>query len=223
MAAIDNYCHAMHDKFNLLVLPVISFLSMSYFVDKDCYYLLFYTFLSYMIIDSLWLVIAPKTVASPKVILVHHFMGTLGWLCGYYTSNIRDYTCTGMHQFNHLNTYSLIIVFTLIGVLVEINTFLLIYRRNYGRNLLTEILFYSTWIGIRIVLFTTILTNYASIFIIKDINVYKFSIEIHNPIEIYTATFFVISIVLMILNYYWTYDLLYKVLIDKSKTVSKGL
>ena len=111
----------------------------------------------------------------------------------------------------------------LTGVLVEINTFLLIYRRNYGRNLLTEILFYSTWVGIRIVLFTTILTNYAFIFIIKDINIYKFRIEIHNPIDIYTATFFVISIVLMILNYYWTYDLLHKVFINKIKTVSKGL
>lgn len=106
---------------------------------------------------------------------------------------------------------------------MEINTFLLIYRRNYGRNLLTEILFYSTWVCIRIVLFTTILTNYAFIFIIKDTNIYKLSIEIHDPIDIYTAIFFVISIVLMILNYYWTYDLLYKVFIDKSKTVSDRL
>ena len=106
MAAIDNYCHALHDKFNLLVLPIISVLAVFYFIDKDYYYPLFYAFLSYMVIDSSWLCIAPKTVANPKVILIHHFMGTLGWLCGYYTSEIRDYTCTGMHRFTHFSTYS---------------------------------------------------------------------------------------------------------------------
>ena len=95
---IDKYCHAMHDKFNLVVLPVITFLSVSYFFMKDYYYYpLFYTFLCYMIADSLWLVIYPRTVASPTVILIHHIMGILGWLCGYYTSAIRDYTCTGTH------------------------------------------------------------------------------------------------------------------------------
>ena len=125
------------------------------------------------------------------------------------------------HLFIHSLTYLLTYILT--GVLVEMNTFLLIYRRNYGRNIFTEILFYITWVGIRIVLFSNILTKYAFTFIFKSINIFDFSIEFYSSIDIYTATFFVISLVLMVLNYYWTFDLLYKLSTDKNKTVSKGL
>lgn len=103
------------------------------------------------------------------------------------------------------------------------NTFLLIYRRNYGRNLLTEILFYSTWVGIRIVLFTNILTEYVFAFIIKRISVHDFNIEVRSDIGISTATFFVTSLALIVLNYYWTFDLLQKAFTGTNKIVSKGL
>ena len=92
---IDTYCHTIHDKFNLLVLPIVSFLAVAYFINVDYYYLLFYVFLCYMLLDSLWLAIYPRTVASPGVIITHHIMVILVWLCGYYASDMRGYTCTG--------------------------------------------------------------------------------------------------------------------------------
>ena len=92
---IDTYCYAMHEKFNLAVLPIVSFLAVSYFFNKDNYYLLFYSFLTYVLVDSIWLAIYPRTVASPGVILTHHIMVILVWICGYYASYIRDYTSTG--------------------------------------------------------------------------------------------------------------------------------
>lgn len=94
--SVDRYCHAVHDKFNLFVLPIISFLSVSYFFNKDYYYnTLFYTFLCYILADTIWLVTYPRTVASPGIILLHHIMVILVWPCGYFAEDVRDYTCTG--------------------------------------------------------------------------------------------------------------------------------
>ena len=65
-------------------------------------------------------------------------------------------------------------------------------------------------------LFTNMLTKYVFAFIIKSISLHDFNIEVRSDIGISTATFFVTSLALIVLNYYWTFDLLQKVFTDKN-------
>lgn len=177
---VDPDMNYKHDVFNLIYLPFIILVSILYFVySKDTIYIFACPLLvSYMIIDIVWLLLYPRSVPSPALIIAHHVLALIGWSTGYYDITARDYT--------------------IIGIQVESNTWFLTARRVFKHNQFNEIFFYITWFGIRVLyhpikvyqFYTIVLSNY------------------NNGIDnIHQWTFLVIASSLMLLNAKWTIDL----------------
>ena len=192
-----------HDMFNLLALPIViatylSYLGLSWEREEALHHLArealhhtyLYTFFGYIIIDFIWIILWPKCVASPKVILAHHIVVLLG-LYGMFNIDIMNIGCH--------------------GTLIEVNTFFLILKRQYHvkagnkctptpiktgergtptpiKNII-DFLFYFTWITCRIC---------PSLFVL-----YNFSITNHTMSTI-------LIIILNALNLKWTFDLITK-------------
>lgn len=78
----DNtkYWHTRHDIFNLLVLPIIIALDIRVIVDNNDSQLFLYilAFITYIIVDTIWIMFQPRCVASPVVICIHHFVTVIG-------------------------------------------------------------------------------------------------------------------------------------------------
>lgn len=126
---VDAKWNLRHDYFNLVVLPVVCVASVYYLgVDRSAYSLQYHAFLWYTIVDTVWLSILPNSVASPVAIIAHHIVCLVGW-------NIPQ-----LCELRYAELLSL-------GPLVEINTWLLIARRNFKDARVINILFYITWIS----------------------------------------------------------------------------
>ena len=177
----------LHDLFNLLVLPIICASNVLYLVIREEHYLWaqFSIFTIYLILDSIWVLFRPRSVASPSTIIIHHIVCLIGWIIP------------------HISDPSLSLWFSL-GILVEINTFFLIGRRYWGRTLVLQILFYSTWIFLRMMMFPFVL--------------YKFSFKYFNYTVAQAEGKFIntgllillIMVFLNILNMKWSWDLFFK-------------
>ena len=64
---VDPFWHKYHDYFNLIVIPVILALNIYLFLEYNPTNLAIYIhgFIIYMVADTLWLIIRPRSVASP--------------------------------------------------------------------------------------------------------------------------------------------------------------
>ncbi len=141
MMDVDEYWYKQHDLFNLIVLPFILFVNIRYLVLEDghllkpyCYWDQFVVFFLYILIDTIWLIYKPRSVPSPKVIIAHHSICLIGWsLPAFYSRLYAEWI-----------SY---------GVLVELNTWFLIARRNYKSISLFSYAFYITWIVLRLFMF----------------------------------------------------------------------
>jgi TLC domain len=174
----------LHDLFNLYTLPIVNAANISFFLheSEETFTLLFFAFLFYMVIDTVWVLVQPKSVASPATIVVHHVICLAGWLLPYYYERM-------------------LFRWTSAGLLVELNTFLLIARRVWGRPLVVEVLFYLTWFGFRIVMYPYVL--YLFIFVYLE-----YSVKQAGGNYINTALLILVIIFLLnMLNMKWTYDL----------------
>ena len=105
-----------HDYFNLIVLPFVCACNIFYLVvDHTAYLQQYRFFLAYLLFDTVWIVCIPSSVASPVTITLHHIICIIGWnipvMCEYKYSYLLS-----------------------LGALVEVNTWLLIARRNFSRK-----------------------------------------------------------------------------------------
>ena len=187
-----------HDLFNLIALPIVSASNLSYLILREdrLLWTQFYLFAAYLVADSVWVAICPRSVASPSTIMIHHVVCLIGWIVP------------------HLSDPSLAF-WTGLGILVEINTIFLIARRFFGRTILMEIIFYSTWIGLRLILFPTALY------------LFYFECARYTALEskgnwLNTGVFILLIMVFLnVLNLKWSWDLFFKQ--HKQKSCAEGL
>jgi TLC domain len=174
----------LHDVFNLYILPIVNATNVGYFLydSEVTFILLFYAFLFYMVIDTVWVLVQPKSVGSPVTIVVHHVVCLLGWLLPYfYARKLFRWTSAGL--------------------LVELNTFLLIARRVWGRPLFMEVLFYTSWVGFRIIMYPYVLYLFVFEYL-------EFTAKEATGNYINTALLILVIIILLnMLNFKWSYDL----------------
>lgn len=181
---IDTKWNLRHDYFNLAVLPVVCAASIYYLVvDRSAYALQYYVFLWYMVVDTLWLVILPNSVASPATIIAHHVVCLIGW-------NIPM-----MCENRYAEVLSL-------GPLVEINTWLLIARRNYKDAHLLNTFFHITWVGFRLIMYPIILIMFVGQYVEES---REFETWIHVGLAV-----LLLMLGINLLNAKWSIDLFAK-------------
>jgi hypothetical protein len=194
----------IHDQFNLALLGAIVIIDLTYLYkttkwaniwsptmlgsEEDNLFIFFYAvFISYLLIDSIWLYLYPQSVISnPEGILFHHFvcipLTLVPWM---------------------YRQYAWYMVFALSS---EINTFLTILRRQLVIGTISHsicnALFYFTWITLRLLLFPLLCYLYMKEYL-------AISTEIGSHFN-FTVLAPVCQIAITFLNWKWTFDLLKK-------------
>eukprot|EP01040_Poterioochromonas_malhamensis_P001084 gene1084-1149_t len=198
MGEIDELWHSRHDIFNLLVLPLVIGANCLYlFESYDWYWIQFWSFFLYILVDTLWLIIKPRSVVSPCAIIAHHIVCIIGWvLPALYDQIYADWVSYGL--------------------LVEVNTWFLIARRTWKDVAFFGFCFYLCWFTLRLIMYPVILYRFSKLIYEKGFS------EVH-----YTAFIqWVFMVALTSLNYKWTLDMVIKMFGDRSKGASedkKGL
>jgi len=227
----ENFDRDVHDWFNIIALIPICIangLNWSFGEGKFLkaltgtmsitelwtgqYFLSFFwlTF-AYFLTDALWVLIRPTCVKSPNVILGHHFTTLFYVLVPYFFPEYGWLMGACMS--------------------VEVNTWLIIARRLFNKTgeavftftaltpggplkiKLVSILFYTTWVVIRVLL-------YPALFFVVAGEYWARWTRCSSPINVLMVAP-PLQLVFVFLNFKWTYDLLLSKL--RSKDVSKGL
>jgi len=98
---VDDRLNEIHDYFNILTLPLICYLHAWHMnilysqpTDEDritwlslpresansqAWNCLYWAFFVYITADTFWIILYPRCVASPKVIIAHHLVCSVGW------------------------------------------------------------------------------------------------------------------------------------------------
>jgi cellulose synthase/poly-beta-1,6-N-acetylglucosamine synthase-like glycosyltransferase len=183
---VDEEWHELHDLMNLATLPFIIFTNLIYLcVDSSNIYfwLQFCIFAAYLAIDTLWVFVIPRSVASPQTILIHHLVTMVGWSLP---------ILFGMH----------LAKWCAVGLLVEINTWLLIARRYFRNVSIFTPLFFATWVLFRLIIYPWI--GYQ--FLILSYQEYRE----YGSIGFGSVIYIVLCSALTFLNFKWSYDLVRK-------------
>lgn len=194
----------VHDFFNLFALGVIVLIDLLYLYlatdwkliwtptllgkeSEELFSLFHFIFVSYLVIDSIWIFFFPQCVLSnPDGILFHHLVCL---------------PLTFIPIFHR--QYSWYMVFSLCS---EVNTFLIILRRHLVLGTLLHTIcnaaFYISWIVLRLLLFSflCILYVFEYLKISKELGTFR-NITLLAPI---------CQSVITVLNWKWTVDLLKK-------------
>jgi hypothetical protein len=190
-----------HDIFNICALPMVCISNISMLLgckhnDLSCdkFVLLYYVFLTYIVIDTLWISFIPKSVPAPILIVVHHLVCICGWQVPFIVGT----------QWADISVKLL---------LVEINTWLLMVRRHLDKNTLAysivNFLFGATWICIRNIYYPMVTFDAISRYIaISEVGGSYFN---RSLIPIALLLF------LNFLNVKWTVDLAKTLFPDKSE------
>eukprot|EP01036_Dinobryon_divergens_P029853 gene29853-39017_t len=194
-----------HDFFNIVVLLFICSLNI-YFLSlttdisllgtdelasepyhRFLFKLSLYLFIAYVVFDTFWVVLIPSCVLSnPTSILFHHLVTLVMTLVPF------------VHQqFGwHFGAC----------ILVEVNTFFLTLRRNLSRGTaayaISDILFYVSWVVLRLVLFPWLTLFYIREYI-------RFSTHAQTYFNLVLITPCLQTIVTM-MSFMWTVDMLKK-------------
>lgn len=193
---VDEGWHYKHDVMNLIVLPFVCAANLYYMYGSRTefyYWLNFWVFILYLLLDTLWVYFIPRSVASPDTILIHHVFTMVGWSLPPIFGMHLCYWCSA-------------------GLLVEVNTWLLIARRNFRSVAVLGPLFYVTWVLSRLVYYPITGTR----FILTYIHDYEQS----KSIDVGGTIYIVLWLGLNYLNFSWSYNLIFK---EKKKEPSKGL
>jgi hypothetical protein len=204
---VDPYWYKLHDIFNIISIPIVAIPNLVYilrakyvgfenmpsvlahldsgYVDDDAFYhFLHWLFVAYLIIDTVWVIVRPRSVPAPVMIVLHHIVSLLGWSMPVLTGApyLRKWTTLAM--------------------MVEANTFFLILRRNVsGRvNFVLDYFFLLTWVVFRVAAYAYITIFYPYYYFDQI-----FSWELNASKSCYIMVIF-----LDIMNAKWTADLLYK-------------
>ena len=195
---IDMVWHKRHDNFNLASIPLVIATNFCYLgvvlynavehrnLQSDenlLYVIMFWTFNVYMAIDILWLILVPRSVHSPVMIILHHIVSLLGWIAPHFDHNMRPWAAA--------------------AVTVELNTFFLIARRNFPPKFILDLGFVFTWILLRLVVYPYLAVGFYQ----------KFSFHIHpstcNGVNLHNTSYACL-LVLIVLNIKWSVDLYHK-------------
>lgn len=198
MGEVDDFWHKRHDLFNLIYLPILlgsNIYALAYWTQPNLSIYL-YVFITYMLLDSAWVLIIPRCVASPSTILFHHVATFFGLIATYLLD--FDFAILGC-----------------VGGLVEVNTICLLARRNFRDWHIFGYLFYISWVATRLIMgpwlfykaLTLLWAKYSSLGFVEA-----------------TVAVGLVSIItlLNILNIKWTWDLFSKQMKSKGE-ISKGL
>lgn len=201
---VDQRWFRYHDRYNLVTLPIVALATIMYQsqTDEALYYYQYTIFFIYLLIDTLWLLLKPDSVASVSTVLPHHFVCLIGWNLTEINKLYSLYNNLPIHDAKYDRFIST-------GAFVEVNTFLLILRRNVSYNPVLELSFYVSWFYIRCFMyprsFISILNDYITV--ITNQNQYL-------CIELFIILFF---IPLNLLNLKWTVDLIARYFQKSSK------
>ncbi|KIZ05828.1 hypothetical protein MNEG_2136 [Monoraphidium neglectum] len=135
----------------------------------------------YFLFDTIFVGLYPSSVKSPVVILGHHLCTSLYMLIPHFYP-----------AYHWCMSYCM---------LVEINTWLLIARRRIGGAAIT-FAFYATWVGLRNIWYPYLIWAFAVEFEHES----KLAGTYLNP----TIIAMICQVALTILNYYWTFQLVHK-------------
>lgn len=183
---VDPAENARHDYFNLFALPAVIYTSLQFIYHGSIEYLWVYVMVMsvYIFVDTIWVLVIPKCVASPITISLHHVVVLVGLVTLLYLEATVARRCG-------------------CGGLIEINTFFLIARRNFRDVTVLNVIFYITWIPIR-----CIMGPWLSYTLLQDILNFDDSLYSHQFIALVVMS--IILLFLNLLNGQWTYDLFKK-------------
>ena len=188
---IDPILHQRHDLFNLITLPVIIFYLFlfitSYRLNSETPFA--ETCLVgeiYFIVDTIWLILFPRSVSSPYLIIAHHLVAALGYYTPMWDSSLAGYVSACF--------------------LVEVNTFCLIGKRSFSDMRLIRISltvgFHVTWIALRVVMYPILLYSFT----LESVGRVR-SADSSSNVHILG---WILLLFLTILNMKWTYDLYFR-------------
>ena len=222
---VDDVLFDRHDAFNLVALPIVVILNLLYF--QTTYTLDFsashgsgwprfentslaavpwadsanyYSFMLYVLLDMLWLILYPRSVSSAGPIVYHHVGVLVGWTMPLFDQHWAFWAA--------------------LAAMIEVNTFFLVLRRQQGRDLLiVHVLFYLTWGLMRVVVYPLCLLFFSIEYVTHSLAEYRATGG-------FTAALSGLSLELLLLflnalNASWTLDLARKTLrrepVDKEK------
>lgn len=183
---LNEVWHYRHDMTNLCFLPFVIIPNILYLSNPLSSFfssLQYISFFAYVAFDTLFVALIPSCVASPSTIIYHHLLVALGWL-----AIILD------------NTFYYHISF---GILVEINTFFHIARRNFRQNAFLQIMFFVSWFICRNVLYPIVLYKFTYVYL-------DYSTLPGNSYWNSGLIMWILMVALNALNTKWTYDLVKK-------------
>lgn len=183
---VDEGWHEAHDIMNLSILPFIIFTNLYYlFLDQSFMYftLQFCIFAAYLLIDTIWVIWIPQSVASPKTILIHHIITMFGWFLP---------IIFGMH----------LAEWCAVGLLVEINTWLLIARRNFRHISILTPLFFVSWVLFRLIYYPFKGYQFIKLVAVKYAE--------NGYVDMGSVSYIILWGGLTFLNFKWSYDLVRK-------------
>lgn len=184
--AFDLTWNIRHDYFNLCVLPLICAINLYFLaVDRSAYWVEYFSFLAYLIVDTVWLFAVPGSVVSPTTVIAHHLVCIVGW---------------SLPVFNDLKYHDWLSY----GILVEINTWLLTARRNFKESFLLNFLFYLTWVGFRLIMYPIILYYFVFQYVEDSV---QWATYINVGLYV-----LVLMIAINSLNFKWSFELFSKML-----------
>ena len=203
-AAIGPHIRA-HDQFNLVALTIISVLDVWYLacttdlhllgtddlgrdpVSYPIFLSLLLLFTLYICVDIVWIYLIPTSVHGNQstAVMVHHLVTLVQLVVPWLNQNLSWHFA--------------------IGIVVEINTLVLVCRRSVPQHSaayqLLDLLFYATWIVFRLLLFPLLVLFYYSEYM---------RLAARYGYLNSTAMCLVTMTVLTIMSYKWTYDLITK-------------
>lgn len=140
----------------------------------------------YFVLDTIWLIIWPTSVASPFVIICHHILSAIGWYLPTLIPPIAPWVTACF--------------------LVEVNTFFLIAKRYFHSNQslrpLLTICFHITWILFRVVMYPALVYFFTSVVLLQA--------KIHGTYANLYSFGMVLVLFLTGLNMKWTLELYFK-------------
>jgi hypothetical protein len=167
---VDDFQNRMHDRFNLVCLPVICSLYSWHMyslytaepdVDpfagvvfsprrqvpegNDSWCCLWWFFWAYILVDTMWVLMYPECVASPTAIIVHHVICLIGWHIVMVWPAWEFYTSAGL--------------------IVEFNTFFLIAKRQFRSVEALHLFDNVTWVFSRLCVFPLVCWNFLCVYI----------------------------------------------------------
>lgn len=209
----DDWARDSHDFFNLIVLiPIIVLNVMNWNWDRlftlgkkyhladawtgEWFDMFFWATVTYFVTDFFWVLIVPKCVKSPMVIIQHHIVTMLYLLLPFYRPKYR--WCMG------------------VCMSVEINTWFLIARRVFNKQgfppwiidlsfvsirlKIISICFYVTWFSIRVFLYPMML-----VYLVKEHHKESKRVGTYINVGLIPP---ILQSIFCILNLKWTFDLI---------------